>query len=105
MDKNEQILKNLYNASKSIEGSVFLSEQDLLNKGWVGGLPTQIFKKYGGFWVRLDLRLKKYKVVKIESWMMSKKQVEVDGNAPLPISGNTKFNLKDLYKESLKENK
>ena len=105
MEKNELVLGVLYDASINIQGNVFVNGSDLIQFGWEGRMPTEIFTKFPGYWVRLVKQTKKFKIVKIESYMLAKKETAVDENAPLPISNKGKFNLKDLYKDSLKEKK
>lgn len=105
MEKNEQVLASLYEKYRlTAQRDVMVSKQDLIDAGWEGALPTQMFKIFETYRVRLERILGKFKIVKIEPWMLAqKKETPADMNAPLPISGKPKFNLKDMYKNQLKD--
>jgi len=105
MEKNEQVLDILY-AQRSRVGQrdVLVSQQDLIETGWTGSLPTVMFKIFETYRVRFERILGKYKIVKVEPWMLTQKsETPADMNAPLPISGKPKFNLKELYKDQIKD--
>lgn len=102
---NKVVLANIHNRFKSLTRKyVLVSEQELLESGWAGPLPTISFTKLENYWVRLERTLGKYKVVKVEDWMLTQKsETPVDSNAPLPVSGKGRINLKEMYKNQIKE--
>jgi hypothetical protein len=79
-----------------------VKQAELLEAGWEGALPTQVFTKLEKHWVCFVPLFHSYKVVRIEPWMVNKSEKKVDSNAPLPVSGAPKFNLKELYKEQVR---
>lgn len=100
---NEMVLEGLYAKYKRTTSKfVVVSGQELKDSGWSGSLPTTTFKKFDGYWVRLEKSLNRYKVVKIESWMLeTMSEKSANTNAPLPVSGGRKFNLKDMYMKQI----
>ena len=105
MEKNESVLEALYTKNMRVaQRDVLVTQQELVEAGWNGALPTQMFKVFDTYRVRFERILGKYKIVKVEPWMLTQKSEKAaDMNAPLPISGKPKFNLKDLYKDQIKD--
>ena len=105
MERNEKVLSNLYERlHRGSYWNVLVTKADLLEAGWEGLLPTQMYKVFPMYRVRFEQRLKKYKIVRVEPWMLKGSPSTFDSmNTPLPVSVKPKFNLKELYKQQIKD--
>jgi hypothetical protein len=105
MCENEKVLETLYmSLRKPAHTEVGVSRSTLQEAGWDGTMPTQVFTKFEQYWVRFVPVHHTYKIIKVERWMLEQKsEQQVDMNAPLPISGKPKFNLKEMYKTQVKD--
>jgi hypothetical protein len=102
---NEMVLEGLHAKYKRVSSkSVQVTALELMESGWKGPLPTVMFTKFETYWVRFERQYTKYKIVKVEPWMLqTKSEKPVDLNAPLPVTGQPKFNLKQMYKDKIVE--
>jgi hypothetical protein len=100
---NAVVLESVFNKRKrGTVRQIMVTADDLTRSGWVGRLPTEIFTKLEGYWVRYERGLRKYKIVKVDPSMLNTMRPKSqDTNAPLPITGGKKFNLKNLYKQNI----
>lgn len=85
---------------------VIISERELFEMCYREKIPqiqtTSVFRTFGRMQIR-KMGVNSYQLVKVEEWMMKKKEPKIDGEAPLPIDINAKpLDLKSLYKNKIK---
>lgn len=99
----ENVLQAIYDASKKIQGRLYISKEVLLQYGWEGQLPTQIYGKYGQYWIRYERGSNSFLLVKVTEDDMVKGEKGRDENRPLMLGDVPRINVMDLYKKKMSE--
>lgn len=97
---NEIVLEKAYAEGKRILNAVQVDEPLLRKHGWTGLLPTVVFTKFPKYWIKFDRSVGAFKVIKVEEALL--KHEPSDPNAPLPITGKNRINLRAMINSGVK---